>query len=691
MMRQILIPSVIFLAVLAFAVSSVSSSSQSLSLVPSNEPTLVPGNYCISCHLADDPRLATVTEWKGGIGREVNSPCPAATRIHEELYYTERMLLMIDRAQEEADPLSEKQQAQLDKYTQLYSRLLDQPVTSLDAFVAEAQTARYRLNKIYTGLNDKIEAAKKRTVLTYAGIVTLIVLGSLAWGLYNTHLIRATNKTRPKAFWGRAVFVLVVLGFFALPIFRVPATEVATTTTEQQEAQAVLDTADRAASAADRAEARAWMLARLGAVWNETDPAQAQAAMDEALVSVRQARANEEALWGQSLAVQEAMIGVPIDMEKADLTAVDVNAARARAWSIPLIAIEWKEIDPVRAAALLQAEQEALDAQTGIYRDLQMRGVALAWAQVEPSEAVPAAGAIDDPAIRAWTLRELAAFDLAAEAARQVEDPVQRARALREVAVASGNQNLFGEALVTLNGVSDVQRAYALGDLAVAAGDPTGLEHFDLARYADVVVASYLRLGQYSPALGASTFITDPYEQARAQTLIASRSQNVEAIERSQDTIYRDLALRDIVRSTGDPTLAHSIHSTYYRVQAWTAAGEYEQAIEAAEGLGDSYPLVELVSALAKENPQAALALVDQMTRESDKAIALRMIAAVTNDPSLFEQALGMALAARVNGDSLSPAQASLDLADTLWTIDPVNAQAALEQAYEAAQRVSIK
>jgi hypothetical protein len=137
--------------------------------------------------------------------------------------------------------------------------------------------------------------------------------------------------------------------------------------------------------------------------------------------------------------------------------------------------------------------------------------------------------------------------------------------------------------------------------------------------------------------------------------------------------------------------LADLIQSSYYRVQALTALGDYEQAIQAAEGLGDSYPLIELAAALAQEDPQAALALVEQMTRESDKAAALRAIAAATNDPALFEQALGMALAARVRGDALAPAQASLDLANALWPIDPAQAESALRQAYEAAQRISTK
>jgi hypothetical protein len=178
MKRRILIPTLIFLVILTLAVSSVSASSGARGLLTETEgETLVPGNYCISCHLADDPRLTTVTEWKGAIGREVNSPCPAATAIREELYYTERLLLMIDRARGEIGPLSEKSQTRLDKYTQRYSRMLDTPVTSLDAFVSEAQTARYQMNKAYTALNQMAQAEKQRTVLLYAAVTTLILLG----------------------------------------------------------------------------------------------------------------------------------------------------------------------------------------------------------------------------------------------------------------------------------------------------------------------------------------------------------------------------------------------------------------------------------------------------------------------------------------------------------------------------------
>ena len=94
---------------------------------------------------------------------------------------------------------------------------------------------------------------------------------------------------------------------------------------------------------------------------------------------------------------------------------------------------------------------------------------------------------------------------------------------------------------------------------------------------------------------------------------------------------------------------------------------------------------------LAESDQETALALVDEMDREADKAIALQTIAAVSNDQALIERAQGMALAARVRGDSLAPVQASLDLAQALWSVNQTDAQAALQQAYEAAQRIAIK
>jgi hypothetical protein len=692
MKRRILIPTLIFLIVLTLAVNSVSASSSARGLLTETKgQTLVPGNYCVSCHLADDPRLATVTEWKGGIGREINSPCPAATAIHEELYYTERLLLMIDRAESSVGVLPEKTQSRLDGYTQRYSRMLDTPVTSLEAFVSEAQTARYQMNKAYAVLNQMAEAQKQRTVLIYAAIITLIILGSLAWGLYNTRAIKAGTVSKSWATFWRVLFVIAVFVFFALPIFRVPAVELMETTDEQQQAQATLDTAQRAADAADRAQARAWMLARVGTAWSETDTAQAQALLDESLLALDVARENETALWGQSLAVQEVTVGHEVEMEAADLIAADLNAARGRAWALPLIAVEWNKVDPVKAAALLDAEQENLEGQSGLYRDLQLRGLALAWAKVEAAKAAPAAAQIKDPSLRAWTYRELAKlvhnqilYEYAAEAAREIEDPGQRARTLGEIGMASGDSALFDEALSALDNLNGAKLAYALSDLSVASSIVDLVENIDPA-YPDARASALLHLGEHRAAWEAANVIDDSFEQARAQVAIAVAWGNADAAAMIDVPLYRDLALRDVIRKTGDASLVDSISSAYYKVQALASLGNYEAAIQLVGDLGDTYPLVELAVALAEKDPQAALTLVDEMDREAEKAVVLRALAGASQDQDLIERAGGMALAARVRGDVLAPIQALIDLADA------TGVEAVLAQAYEAAQRITTK
>ena len=695
MMRRSLILLVIFIGTLALGVTAVAASSPvAAQTTTTTTPTMVAGNYCVACHQADDPRLMSVTVWKGSIAREVNSPCPAATSIHEQLYYTERMLLMIDRTRQSVGPLSAKNQALLENDTQLYSRLLDAPVTSGDAFSTEAQTARYRLEKIYTGLNQVSDTQKQRMVLILAGLVTLVVLGSLVWGLYNTRLARGDKGTKPLPLFWYAVCLLLVVVVFTLPILRAPASVTATPTTDEQAVQTVLDTADRAASTADHAQAQAWIMARLGAAWNAADPGQAQTLFNAALASVHQAQNNAPALWGQSLAAQEAAPGISITMQKAELIGAALYADRGHAWSIPLIAREMAGADPAQAKSLLQSEQASLALQTGIYRDLELRSLALAWTPIDPSQAVPAARMIQDASIRAWTLREEAVklndpslFVDAAEAARQVADPVQRARSLQDVAVVSGNRDLFTEAESALSSASGASLAYALSDLAAASGDESLVERIDPA-YADARTAAWLGMEKYQAAWEAAGAIADPYERAHAQSAIASAWGSGDAALKIQVPLYRNLALRGVVQKTGDKVWIASIQSPYYKVQALTAVGDYQDAIQAVNSSGDSYPLVGLVAALAKTDRQTALSLVDEMSNDSDKAVALRVIAAATGDQTIFQRALGMALAARVSGDVLSPVTASLDLAEAFIRSNPIDAVAAFKQAYQTAQLI---
>jgi hypothetical protein len=149
--------------------------------------------------------------------------------------------------------------------------------------------------------------------------------------------------------------------------------------------------------------------------------------------------------------------------------------------------------------------------------------------------------------------------------------------------------------------------------------------------------------------------------------------------------------MRNVIQITGDASLADQIGNSYDQALAMTYLGRYEEAEALAGELKDSYPLVKLALAVVDENPQRALALVDLLKREADKSAVLSAVAAETGDAGLFERALAMAAAARVRGDALAPVQATLDLAQRFFAIDPALAANALTQALDLAERISIK
>lgn len=663
-----------------------------------------PGNYCVGCHTLDDQRPLSAMDWAGGIDRELISACAAASRMREEVYYTERLLLAIDRARAgvPARVDASKTDARVSAARQTYSRLLDAPPTSLDAVTSEAQMLRFRLGKSYTWLNQMLEVLKRQRVLLFAGLVTLVLLVSLGWGLRNAQRFLAGRKSSSEKgdgwlqFSFKAIlFILLIFILFSLPIFRVPAQEVESASEEEQARQAALDTADRVADVADRALARAWMLARVGAAWADFNPEQAENVLMDALGVAEELQKDTTALWGEAQAVQEGTVGSLVDQEKADLMADRLEAVNSRAWALRLIAAEWSAVDPARAEEILEQALDVAASNSSLYRELDVRAIAVTWATINPERGVAVAERVYDPALRTWALWEMAditgdaaLYDRAAEAARQVSDPVQRARLLRAIAAHSRDQALFGEALAALDGVEGAPLAYALSDLAAASGDAAIADRID-STYPDARAAALYRIDQFEAAWAAAAQITDPFEQARAQAAIAGAWGNAEAAKQIADPTLRNRALREVAITRQDGALADAIESPYYRVQALTALGQYQAAFDAAEELSDTYPLRALAVAWAEADPQAALGVVDMMDRETDKAEALRAVTAATGDDELFERALGMALAARVRGDALAPAEASLALAEAVG--DQAKAEAAFAQAHDVAQRISIK
>lgn len=682
-----------------------------------------PSNYCLGCHVAGDSQLENPTAWRGDIGRAGSSPCPAARRIQEEQYYTERMMSVIERGRANLPFWVDTSSidSRYETAQQTYSRALDAPVESLDAFVAEMAALRYRLGKIYNQVNQAHDSARRFLVILAGFLVSLVILASLAWGLYNTRHARSIKPGpwKRRAIVASLVFLGLVLAFFALPLLR-PAPEVVTASTPvQQEVQTTLDAAGRAASGADRAQARTWMFGRIGAVWQALDQNKGLASLDKARQSAQEAASEADALWGEGAAAQEAAVNDLAKLEKAGIVASQLDSVRGRAWGLGQAGAEWNQIKPIwpnpQAEQTLEEALQTTEKGQGIYRDLDRRALAVKFAALnpqDPTRALDIVLQVQDPALRAWGLREIAmitgddqSYNLAVEAARQVTDPIQQARSLSKIAVHSGDDALFQEARDILMEASQegqtASLAYALSDLAVDARDAELVEQIDPA-YPAARASALLRLERYPAAWEAVQNIADPYEQARALAAIAdawslSDDQQASTVARQVGVpVLRQRALRDVIRNTGNDLLLGDLTDPYYRLQALTALKRYPEAADLAAQLKDTYPLVELVNAWAAEDPESALKLVDQMDREADKADALRTLAVleVGRSPSentLFERALGMALAARIRGDALAPARASLSLAQAFMNIDPMKALAALQQAFDITDRISIE
>lgn len=666
---------------------------------------LPPGNYCVECHTPGDERLADAARWTGTIDREAVNPCPAINNIHEEVYYTERVLLGIDRIAAGL-PVSEAVAKVNTRYAstlQGYNRLLDLPVDSQEAFASQAQVVRYSLGKVYNQYSGLVDSQQSRWVLIGGIAVTLVVVASLAWGFINTHKMvkYSTRELRGLVSAPAILSLLVIFALFAMPIFRVPSVE-DVSTEEEQAVQAVLDEGGRAADAEGRAQARIWESARIGALRASDDPDFAARALESSLAMADYTYQNSAAVWGAAAAAYEISTGSDVSLEKANLLSSELKAAVARTWGLRLAAYEWLDVDPQQAVALLEKALIQSQAEEQPYRDLDRRALAVVWAEIDVEKGLEVLSLVKDPALRSWGLREIAViagdpglFQEAAEAAADVSDPVQQARLLREIGAAAKDKSYFNQAREVLQGVEGAAQAYALADLAAAAGDPDAATSISAA-YPGARTAALLYTGQYEAAWQEALRIPDPYERARAQEAIAASWGDADRAAQIQVPALRDRALRRIAVSRGDENLALQIESPYERVSALIALGSYEaawQVVQAGEGvkLSETSPLKDLALALADSDPQKAMLVLDELDSEADKAPVLAALARATGDPELFDRALGMALAARVRGDTLAPAEASLALAQEVENLGAEYVQLAVQQAFEAAESISVK
>lgn len=664
-----------------------------------------PGNYCASCHPSDDPRLTGVTAWRGEIAAAQMSPCPAAKQIREELYYTERMLLAIDRYHSNLPGFIDTTgiDSRLDSGRQSYQRLLDAPVTGLDAFIAEAQSVRFKLGKVYSAVQVLDESAKRLRSLITAIVVTLIVLGSLAWGLYHT---RHVGRQAAASGWKNPVrfglLLLMIAAFFSLPLLRLPPQADAASDPEAQAVQTELDTVQRAAAAADRALARSWMIGQVGAAWYTLDADQAAEIFEHALAAAEEARSDSSALWGEASAAHEAAVSDPAALEKASLIASQVGSTRSRAWMLALIGESWLEANTETArTALAEAERFAMDGR-GVYRDLDLRRIALAWRLTDLTESRRITGLILDPEVRAAALVDLAqvgsreALDAAAAEVLALPDSTLKALLAADLARLSADGSFIEIALAVADLYEGAHQAYLYAGIASRSADPSIAEMIT-PEFPGAQALAWLDAGDATRAWEAAGRIIDPFERDRAKIevikLLAQTDPNQAGAKLAEIEIplLRDHATRFVIQISGDASLVSQVENTYDRVMALTALEQWDQAELAAAELKETYPLVGLTEALAVHEPQRALNLIEQIQRETDKAQALAAVSLADPSKENFERALAMSAAARIRGDALAPVRATLNLALSFFQINRDEAGQALSQALDLAERISIK
>ncbi len=664
-------------------------------------PHIYAAGECQSCHAANDPRLANVTAWAGGLSHAAQSACPAVYRIQEELYYTERLFLIVERAQTGL-PANPNRAAALAASFEGYNRLLDAPVTNLDAFTSEAQGVRYKLGKLYAEVNQAVDQQKRLRAMLIAVGVSLVIAASLAWGYWNTRRIAPQAQRAFVLDWrgglATAALLLTVVAFFSLPLLRQPTEPETLSTPAAQAMQTALDAGARLAQSSDRAQGRAWLLAQTAARLQRLDADAADQILKEAVASAALPEENRTALWGQAALAQEAAVSETALLEKAALAAEKLNYSQGRVWGLRLTAETWSRVNKEAAMALLNQAIEQAAPLHGVYRDLDIKGIAVAYAWHDTNQALSAARQIEDPVIRSQALAHIAALDAAAqpaaeEAALAITQPLPRLHSLL-LLVRPGRP--AAPALVealrqTVAALPADQQAWAMADVAAATQDAGWLANIPADDPAAPAYAA-LQLKQYPQAWQAALSISDPYEQGRAQAEIVNAwaagdsAAALFAARQIAQPVLRQRALLSLLAATHDPALMTEIDLPYLRVQALTRLGLTDQAVKEAASLKDKLPLVELALKLAETDPQAALALVDQMNREADRSVVLTALAG--RDPRLFERALGMAAAARIRSEALNPTRQSLALADLLWNAYPQLARQALAQAQQLAQAI---
>jgi hypothetical protein len=626
------------------------------------------GNYCRECHTPGDARLAAPLVYVASSELGAATPCSVVDGLRREVYHTGQLAAILDSPGGEPDERT--------RFARLaFIRATEGDLTSAEATAAQVQALRRRLSESHALLQQAHLRRWQYPALAVTVAVALV-------------LLVGANSRLPACPFAATLGLLAVLVFVALSpaIFRGPAEPVESA--GERARRTAIERADSVAEQAERSAARAWMMGQIGAEWAALDEARGEEVLDGALRAAADLQSRRFTLWREARAALEGPGG-----DEARREAARIRAVTSRAWVLRDIGRAWTPVDPARAAAILALARSAAEENesAAAYRDLDLRSVAVAQAELDVQQGLQTVGLVRDPALRCWGLREIAArasgaraadiYRDALAAAREIDDPLRRARALLETgrlwatADEKAADAVFAEAQKAAEEAGEGPgKAYLLSDLAAAwaVSDPqkgqsvaeTVNGDWAEARVTAIHRVAVAWLGE-DPARADALFrlawdvsggIKDAYSRARIRLTMISAW----AALAPEDLPYRvgEIEL-PLLRVEAEQKLAlawpdkdkalemaREIEEPYFQVEALTGIGSalaetaptqaealFREAaalgngLPAPSGVGDASPLRDLAVAWAGLDPPAALRLVDRIELESDRADALRAIA----------------------------------------------------------------
>jgi tetratricopeptide (TPR) repeat protein len=437
----------------------------------------------------------------------------------------------------------------------------------------------------------------------------------------------------------------------------------------------------------ERNSSRAWVLRAIAGELADQDPDQAASLLATALDVAQdnplpQYSAEDESTVASQMATLDPTGALDVAAAIAD------PAAKARA--LREIAQQLSEEDSVRSAsALEQAISAAREISDPYDRAWALRESALV-SGVEPSQARQLLGEAED-------------------AAKQITDPEPQEYALSDIAIAWANVDP-SEAMAVEGRIGDfdpqarVDALIGIAEARLSASDPDGartaleealsaneevLDVYERDQAVNVIVTDMASV-DYERALGLARDIKDPYLQAEALRFLAVE----EAAEKPDDAV----------------SLAGEIEPPFIRVQALVAIGEkvagsdqekavgiFAKALSEGGDLKDTYPLRLLASAWAPLDPAKALEVANKVEDDGDRVAALTDVALATlkTDPAnghvIFETAYGIAQNMKSDEDPFVSATALRDLAAAWVTVDKTEAAGVYDAAFQAAAAVSVE